>query len=378
MSPPHKPVRHAGGTIYPQPGRTWLAQFNHAGRRHRRRFENLLDAKAWLEAVRAQCYRDARPLSAAEEDAARQALEILPDPADLLDAARHFAARRDAQRHSAPLAVAIDRYQDERRAAGRKPRALDSSRLILARLADRHPDALAADIGAHDIARHLDALGLARQTRKNHRTVLRAFFQWSVRAGLAPANPVDPIPVPSWPRPAPGILAPDQLAALFRAAPPELWPALALAAFCGIRTAELQNLVWQDIDRAAQHILVSSTVAKTSRRRYVRLEAAAAAWLDALPTTPFPATRLCPRRYLQIRRCAARAAGIDPWPQNALRHAYASYQLARTHDAPAVAHQLGHRSPNVIHDHYIHLATPAAAAAWFAVLPDTIHHAATP
>jgi hypothetical protein len=37
-----------------------------------------------------------------------------------------------------------------------------------------------------------------------------------------------------------------------------------------------------------------------------------------------------------------------PWPHDALRHSYASYHLAKSQNAPALALELGHQSNTLI------------------------------
>ena len=42
-------------------------------------------------------------------------------------------------------------------------------------------------------------------------------------------------------------------------------------------------------------------------------------------------------------------AGLKHWSKNGLRHSFASYRLAATHDAPRVASELGHTSPQMLY-----------------------------
>ena len=51
-------------------------------------------------------------------------------------------------------------------------------------------------------------------------------------------------------------------------------------------------------------------------------------------------------------------AGLTRWPKNGLRHSFASYRLAATHDAPRVASELGHTSP---HDALLDLSRAGVA-----------------
>src|SRR5262249_16801386 len=52
------------------------------------------------------------------------------------------------------------------------------------------------------------------------------------------------------------------------------------------------------------------------------------------------------------------SAGIRKWPENALRHSFASYHLARFKNAAATALELGHHDSRVTFAHYRQLVQP--------------------
>jgi hypothetical protein len=56
------------------------------------------------------------------------------------------------------------------------------------------------------------------------------------------------------------------------------------------------------------------------------------------------------------------------WPANCLRHSYASFRLAETHDAARVALEMGN-SPTMLFTNYRELADEHDAKAWFAIAP---------
>jgi hypothetical protein len=65
-----------------------------------------------------------------------------------------------------------------------------------------------------------------------------------------------------------------------------------------------------------------------------------------------------------------RAGLLTNWPQNALRHSFGSYHLAKFQDAPALALQMGN-SVDVIMKHYRELVRPADAAKYWRIRPKT-------
>ena len=58
------------------------------------------------------------------------------------------------------------------------------------------------------------------------------------------------------------------------------------------------------------------------------------------------------------------------WPVNGLRHSYASYRLASIHDAPRVASELGHTSPQMLYSTYREVVLPEEAERFWKLVPD--------
>ena len=63
------------------------------------------------------------------------------------------------------------------------------------------------------------------------------------------------------------IFTPENIASLLKKADATLRPFLAIGAFAGLRTAELQRLDWSEIDLDRGFITVAASKAKTRRRR---------------------------------------------------------------------------------------------------------------
>jgi integrase len=64
-----------------------------------------------------------------------------------------------------------------------------------------------------------------------------------------------------------------------------------------------------------------------------------------------------------------KAAGLSQWPKNGLRHSYASYRLAAIHDAPRVAAELGHTTPQLLYSTYRELVLPEEAERYWKIEP---------
>jgi integrase len=63
--------------------------------------------------------------------------------------------------------------------------------------------------------------------------------------------------------------------------------------------------------------------------------------------------------------------GLTRWPKNGLRHSFASYRLAAIHDAPRVASELGHTSPQMLYSTYRELVLPEEAERYWNIVPKT-------
>jgi integrase len=63
------------------------------------------------------------------------------------------------------------------------------------------------------------------------------------------------------------------------------------------------------------------------------------------------------------------AAGLLKWPNNGLRHSFASYRLAAIHDAPRVAAELGHTTPQMLYSTYRELVLPEEAERYWKIAP---------
>ena len=61
------------------------------------------------------------------------------------------------------------------------------------------------------------------------------------------------------------------------------------------------------------------------------------------------------------RRKVALALGWEGWPDNALRHSFATYHLGRCGNAGLTGYQMGHTSPAMVQRVY---AVPAVRADW--------------
>ena len=149
-------------------------------------------------------------------------------------------------------------------------------------------------------------------------------------------------------------------------------PALGLMLWAGIRPAEVGRLQWGDIDLAERVISVRPRHSKTGGRRHVQICPALAAWLaQAAPAAPPPEFRVCPPNWQRRWKRLRLAAGIVPWPQDVLRHTFASYHAKHYRNFPLLQMEMGHRSAELLRTRYLNMRglTAAHAAAFWKKLP---------
>jgi integrase len=234
----------------------------------------------------------------------------------------------------------------------------------------RFADAFKTDAGnvtTPEAQAWLDGLKLAPQSYVNFRRVLHVLFQFAVARGYAFENPVARTESVKVSGEEIEIFTSSEIARLLSAASPEFLPVLAIGAFAGLRTAEIERLEWADIDLVGRIIKVGASKAKTASRRIVPICDILAAWL-----APYTGQQrmVWPGNSAAITRAqwkTAAAIGMK-WKHNALRHSYASYRFAQIGDAGRVAGELGN-SAAVVHRHYRELVKQSDAEAWFAVKP---------
>ena len=163
----------------------------------------------------------------------------------------------------------------------------------------------------------------------------------------------------------PEIFTVKQMRALLSAAPPDILPYLTIGAFAGLRPAEIGRLDWSEVDLKRRLIHIKAIKSKTATRRLVTIEPNLKSWLK-----PFIRAegKITPPNVRHKVEEARKRAGIKRWPQNGLRHSYASYHLARFQDAPALALQMGHTTTAMLFAHYREVVTPEDARAYWKIM----------
>lgn len=115
-----------------------------------------------------------------------------------------------------------------------------------------------------------------------------------------------------------------------------------------------------------EFIEIPGAKSKTRRRRLVPITPQLRDWLDVarkveseLPVRNFP------NKFNRVRRLAKI---LDGWPQDAMRHSFASYHLAKHRNENETALVMGN-SPQMLFNHYREIVRPDEAAKFFSIMP---------
>jgi integrase len=218
----------------------------------------------------------------------------------------------------------------------------------------------------------LNAQGVGPRARNNLRLSIITLFHWSRAQGYLPKGQPTEADDVARAKDRGGkieIFTPKQMASIITSAPSEHALYFALGAFAGLRRAEIERLEWEDFNLERGHITVAAHKAKTATRRLVPIQPNLMQWL-----APYRGRRgrlFKTRRDTDAAIAFAKEQGID-WPDNALRHSYASYRLAAVSDTARVALEMGN-SPQKLMTNYRELADEHDAKDWFAIAPEKKH-----
>ena len=128
-------------------------------------------------------------------------------------------------------------------------RSVDQWTMILRRFTDWHGDPLHADTDDIETWLFEAQPHLAATTRRNYIMGLASFYRWAIREGLVTSDPTIEVVKPKEPILMPDPVPAHQVRQALDAASPVMRALLSLAAFGGLRCAEISALRWADIDR---------------------------------------------------------------------------------------------------------------------------------
>jgi integrase len=272
-------------------------------------------------------------------------------------------------RHGITASKLADEVIESKRQDGASKAYLHDLSLRLRRFCRDFGSRSIAGITIEELDNWLRNLEGSPKSRANYRANVAVMFSYATKRRMIDSNPVMFTARPKLIDKPPGIFTVDELRSLLEAAQrtePSVLPMLAIGAFAGLRDAEIKRLDWSEIDLTRGHVEVTAAKAKSARRRLVPIQPNLAAWLRPYSGMKgHLATRGFKGGLIRVRK----AAGLARWPNNGLRHSFASYRLAATNNAALVASELGHTSAQMLFAHYRELVHPEEAERYWQIQP---------
>ena len=395
-----------GDTVYPQ----FTLVYYSGGQRVKRNFAKLDEAKREAEMVAVKLangesevlkltatdraiYIEAvellRPFNLALNTAAKEyvrAVQQLPQGATLREAMDFYIRRNPASLPQRTVREVVDELIDQKAKGGRGDVYLKDLTGRLGKFADAFQMNIGQVTGPM-MEKYLSSLDIARRTKMNHLRLIVGLFKFAVRRKYLAKDALDELDAVEKPEAELTeieIFSPLELRGMLAAARPEIVPWLSIAAFAGLRHAELQRLDWSEINLAERHIEVPAVKSKTASRRLVPMQDNLFAWLEPYRRETGRVTGfenmakqigwLIADMNESLKKQAVEA-GHNPqnvrkfrWKRNALRHSFISYRLAVLKDVAAVALAAGN-SPTMIFRNYRALVTENEGKTWFSIAP---------
>lgn len=316
---------------------------------------------------------------------ALRAFEILrPWDITLTEAAKLVSEQKQRAKASRATDVACNEWLEQKTSEVRL-RTLEGYRAAANRLTKTFGKRQLSDITTENLQAVLVPPGTTASTAKANKVAARVFWLWAAERGWCRAEVIQKVKVPKiQDRGEIEILSVVEATRLMKAAEkfyPQSVPMFAIQLFGGIRPEEATKLRPTDFTDAG--IELSARITKKGRRRNIEPNDVLKAWLKQYPFQKCPNWTRVSRavRYLSGFKTWAEPGFIPdkfrpletptkPWPQNALRHSYASYAIAAGTSLEKLLWQFGHTgSPTVLREHYVGRATNKDALAFFSIHP---------
>lgn len=242
-----------------------------------------------------------------------------------------FAFKQQSASMAKPLAIAISEYIAVKR-PNVSERHLAQMERILQRLESHWPGCNVADIliplrdekglEKSKVLHFLQNNGWGNTSQRMAYVHVQGLFSWCVKSGYCSKNPCDVVQRPEADEPPREILSIDQIVALLRAAArldKEMVSYIAIGIFAGIRPDTLRDL--RPGMRIDDHFQIPASIDKNGKGHSVDIVPHLASWLALFPM-PAQGWSNAEKRRSQL----AAAARINPWPHDAMRHSFCSYE----------------------------------------------------
>ena len=213
-------------------------------------------------------------------------------------------------------------------------------------------------ITPQECAEYIETAFDTPRQRQKARLILSGVFSTAVKRGWCDANPVARVEAPRVVESPVPILTPQEIEQITTTAEQyqggSCAAAVGMMLYAGIRPHEVARLTWAQVDLQAQAIYILPQHSKTGGARRVTIHRPLQRILreHQLPDT----ATICPanwQRHWRRLRHASGWGGGRKWPQDALRHTYASYHLSHFRSYAELQLEIGHRDATLLRTRYV-------------------------
>ncbi len=214
-------------------------------------------------------------------------------------------------------------------------------------------------ISVQDCTRYIEMAFDTPRQRQKARLILSGVFGTAVKRGWCNENPVARVEAPRVVEKQVPILTPQEIRDLQQTAAHyrngSCAAAVGMMLYAGIRPHEVARLTWAQVDLRERAIYILPQHSKTGGARRVTIHRPL---LQILRThRRADGEKICPpnwlRHWRKLRRAAGWNAPAHPWPQDALRHTFASYHLSHFRSYAELQVEIGHRDATLLRTRYL-------------------------
>jgi hypothetical protein len=249
----------------------------------------------------------------------------------------------------------------------------------LLKLSEAHGTKKPEDLDAEEMRRWVGKLPLTTRGRFNVFAVCRDFFSSPAMKNIVRDSPFSDAPPKKDKGARLPILTVDQMRALLDHEWPDWFKAwLVAGAFAGLRTREIFSIPASAIDWEYDEIVIRKEDAKqgeAARPRSATIYEPLKRHMPRRDADKALVDGWSKKRWKPVIREACKLIGVEPspspsgimslkWPDNCLRHSFASYHLAHYKDATKTAFLMG-TSPRLLYETYANLVSRRDAAKWW-------------
>jgi integrase len=307
-------------------------------------------------------------------DAAKAHKILAPYRVTILEAAKYYQNHVLAYKTAPTVKEIVERYIADCKHRNLRPRTITDLEQRLNTFASDFGESRLSEITLDELKEWVNDEQLGMRTRINYLTKLSQLYGFALRRPekWVDANLTEMIHRPAVEETKPEIFSVEQAKALLTHANEfGMLPYIALGLFAGLRSAEMLRLDAKDIIFENQIIKIGADVAKKRAQRNVDMQPALVGWLQpCAQTLKMGGPIVDQSRFRKNKELLLDVAGIEKWPENGLRHSFASYHLAAFNNSDSTAYQMGHRSTELVHRYYKALVLKSDAERFWNLRPE--------